>query len=49
MKIILSERASEDTVPSGVSSPSHVMLGHPPMQGSVVQQDWFVSLTLKSA
>lgn len=47
MVIVLSEKASEDTVYSRVSSPSNVSLGHPQMQGTIVQRDWFVSLTLK--
>lgn len=34
---------------SRVSSLSNVSLGHPQMQGNVMQQDCFVSLTLKSA
>lgn len=49
MEVILSERTSEDMVYSTVSTPSNVSLGHPQMQGNVVQQDCFVSLTLKSA
>lgn len=48
-EIILSERASEDRVYSTVSTPSNVSVGHPQMQGNVMQQDWFVSLTLKPA
>lgn len=46
VEITLSERASEDTVYSRVSSPSNVSLGHPQMQRNVMQQDCFVSLNL---
>lgn len=49
MVTILSEKASEDVVYCRVSSPSNVSLGHPQMQGTIMQQDFFVSLTLKSA
>lgn len=41
MEIVLSEEASEDTVYARVSSPSNVSLGHPQMQGNVMQQDCF--------